>query len=46
MLATFMTIIFFLTEISTPAWQKDVRQIAYKFLEAMNGAEKAKTDYD
>ena len=41
-----MAIIFVLTEISTPAWQKDVRQIAYQFVEAMKEAEKAKTDSD
>ena len=44
MLATFMAIIFVLTEISTLAWQKDVRQIAYQFVEAMKEAKKAKTD--
>ena len=46
MVVAFMAIIFVLTEISTPVWQRDVRQIARQFVEAMREAEKAKTGLD
>ena len=46
MLVTFMMISYILAEISTPAWQRDVRQITYQFVEAMREAEKANTGSD
>ena len=46
MLVTFMVISFILAEISTPAWQRDVREITNQFVEALREAQKAKTGSD
>ena len=43
MLVLFQKICFILTELSTPTWQRDVRQIKYEFVEAVREAEKNKT---
>ena len=40
MLVLFHTICFILTELSTPVWQNEVRQITYQFVEAMQEAQK------
>ena len=40
MLVLFHAICFILTELSTPVWQNDVRQITYQVVEAMREAEK------
>ena len=40
MLALFHAICFILTELSTPVWQNDVRQITYQVVEAMQEAQK------
>ena len=40
MLVLFHAICFILTELSTPVWQNEVRQITYQFVEAMREAEK------
>ena len=42
MLVLFHTICFILTELSTPVWQNEVRQITYQVVEAMREAEKNK----
>ena len=43
MLVLFHAICFILTELSTPVWQNEVRQITYQVVEAMREAEKKKT---
>ena len=40
MLVFFHAICFILTELSTPVWQNEVRQITYQFVEAMQEAQK------
>ena len=40
MLVLFHAICFILTEISTPVWQNEVRQIAHQVVEAMREVEK------
>ena len=40
MLVLFHAICFILTELSTPVWQNEVRQITYQVVEAMREAEK------
>jgi len=41
MLVLFHAIFFNFMELSTPVWQKEVRQITYQVVEAMGEAEKA-----
>jgi len=40
MLVTFHAICYVLTELCTPAWQKEVRDITYFIIEAMEEEEK------
>ena len=42
MLVTFHTIWYVITELSTPAWQKDVRDITFDVIQAMEEAKKKK----
>ena len=46
MLMAFMVISFILAKISTPAWQRDVRQITHQFVEALREAKKGNTGTD
>ena len=39
MIVLFHAIYFILTELSTPVWRKEVRQITYQVVEAMREAE-------
>jgi len=39
MLVLFHAICFIFTELATPVWQKEVRQITYQIVEAMREAE-------
>jgi len=39
MIVLFHAICFIFTELSTPVWQKEVRQITYQVVEAMREAE-------
>ena len=41
MLVTFHAIWYVFTELCTPAWQKDIRDITYFIFEAMEDAKKA-----
>ena len=40
MLVTFHTICYVITELSRPAWQKELRDITYFIIEAMEEAKK------
>ena len=40
MLVLFHAICFILTELSTPVWQNEVRQITYQFVQAMRRGRK------
>ena len=40
MLVTFHAIWYVITELSTPAWQKDVRDITFNVIQAMEEAKK------
>ena len=40
MLVTFHAIWYVITELSTPAWQKDVRDITFDVIQAMEEAKK------
>jgi len=40
MLVTFHAIWYVFTELCTPAWQKDIRDIKFHFIEAMEDAKK------
>ena len=46
MIVLFHAICFILSELSTPVWQNEVRQITYQFVEAMRDAEKNNSNWE